>query len=437
MAGELQLPRFEMPAAMPSVWQLLRHGISDPASLVPAILLDEPVVRFPGPGAPLIIAEPTLARLVLNDRTGDFAREKFIHRLFRRSWGKGLAGAEGEDWRRQRHAAAPAFTPKAVCGYFAHFAACADAVAATIPSGEPLDLFQLNGRIIARIVFSTLVEAPDWVDRDAAAVAIRPYVDAIARFGPIDLLPLPERVIDRLQGIDRDPAVVQLRSLAERITVERAGKPHGDMIALIEASGGPTRDNIQGLFPAAMDTTVAGASWTLHTLALRPEWQERLAAESDAAGERPSLDDLPLTRRAVNEALRLYPPAPMLSRAATFDGELGGHQVRRGQAVMVSIYAMHRHRRLWDRPEAFDPDRFAPGAGNSEAFMPFGTGPRMCPAAQFATAEIVLIVARILAKFRLDPTGHRPEVCLRVTTHSVNGLPVTPIRRTGPGPSAS
>jgi len=284
-------------------------------------------------------------------------------------------------------------------------------------------LYRLNGRIIARIVFSTLVAAPDWVDRDAAAAAIRAYVDAIARFGAVDLLPLPERVIDRLQGIDRDPAVTLLRGLAARITAEREREPpRDDMIALIEQSGGPTRDNIQGLFPAAMDTTVSGASWALHTLALRPEWQERLAAESIAAGDRPTLDALPLTRRAVNEALRLYPPAPMVSRNAASNITLGDFPVRRGQPVMVSIYAMHRHRKLWDRPDEFDPDRFLAGNGNPDAFMPFGTGPRMCPAAQFATAEIVILVARILAKFRLEPTGHQPEVCLRVTTHSTTGL---------------
>jgi cytochrome P450 len=423
MTGKLPLPRFDLPKAMPSPWQLLRRGIADPASMVPDRILDEPAIQWSGPGAPLVVADPHLVRLVLNDRAGDFARDKFIHRIFRRSWGKGLAGAEGEDWRRQRHAAAPAVRPQAVRSYLRHFADCADTVVAEVPADEPLDLFRLNGRIIARIVFSTLVAAPDWVDRDAAAEAIRPYVDAIARFGAVDLLPLPERVIDRLQGIDRDPAVILLRGLAARITAERELDPPGDdMIALIEQSGGPTRDNIQGLFPAAMDTTVSGASWALYTLALRPEWQERLAAEIIAAGDRPTLDALPLTRRAVNEALRLYPPAPMVSRNAASSIRLGDFPVQRGQPVMVSIYAMHRHRKLWDRPDEFDPDRFLAGNGNPEAFMPFGTGPRMCPAAQFATAEIVILVARILAKFRLEPIGHQPEVCLRVTTHSTTGL---------------
>lgn len=425
MTGLLPLPRYRMLERPPSLWRMLRQGIEDPASIVPATILDQPALQLPGPGAPLVVADPGLVRLVLNDRAGDFAREKFIHRLFRRSWGKGLAGAEGEDWRRQRHAAAPAFSPKAVRGYLDRFAACADEIVATVAPGERLDLVRANGRIIARIVLSILVEAPDWVDRDAAAAAIRPYVDAIARFGPIDLLPLPERVIDRLQGIDSDPAVVWLRDIAARMTVERnQRRPQNDMIALIEAVGGPSRDNIQGLFPSAMDTTVAGASWALHTLALRPEWQERLAEESRAAGERPALEALPLTRSAVNEVLRLYPPAPMLSRAAAFDGELGGYRVRRGQAVLVSIYAMHRHRQLWDRPDAFEPDRFAGGGGNPDAFMPFGTGPRMCPAAQFASAEIAVIVARVLARQRLVALEHQPLVSLRVTTHSANGLVV-------------
>jgi cytochrome P450 len=124
----------------------------------------------------------------------------------------------------------------------------------------------------------------------------------------------------------------------------------------------------------------------------------------------------------VQEVLRLYPPAPLLARCAVVDQVIAGHPVRRGQSVIIAAYAMHRHARLWDRPDHFDPDRFLPERGLPEAYMPFGTGPRMCIAAQFALAEITVTLARVLARFRLSPAGPEPQVSLRTATRSLNGL---------------
>jgi cytochrome P450 len=83
---------------------------------------------------------------------------------------------------------------------------------------------------------------------------------------------------------------------------------------------------------------------------------------------------------------------------------------------------MHRHRLYWDQPDQLDPGRFAPGAAPPDAYMPFGTGPRMCIAAQFAQAEIAVVLAKVLARYALEPADHQPQVSLQVTTHSVNGL---------------
>jgi cytochrome P450 len=101
---------------------------------------------------------------------------------------------------------------------------------------------------------------------------------------------------------------------------------------------------------------------------------------------------------------------------------LGGYPVKAGQPVLIAAYAMHRHRQFWDHPETFDPLRFAPGAAPPDAWMPFGTGPRMCIAAQFAQAETAVVLAKVLARFRLEPMGPEPLVSLQVTTHSLNGL---------------
>lgn len=424
MIDDVPLPAFQFLPHQPSLWQLLRVGIGDVGSCIPAAILDEFAVQLPGPGAPLIVSSPDLAREVLNDRAELFARDRFIRRMFRRAWGQGLAGAEGPAWERQRKAAAPFFRPSAVAAQLAAFARESDRVADTLGEDQQVELNWLAMRIVSRVVFSVLVDARGAIDPEAVARDVPGYIARIVDFGLADLLPLPEPLLDWLSGVDRDSRARRVRAAADRLTSMRGETdPHRDLIALLEGAG-PARDNIGGLIPAALDTTVHALSWALNTLALRPEWQERLAREARAAGPRPMLDQLPLIRRAVQEVLRLYAPGPMLARSAAVDQEIAGNPVRRGQTVIVAIYAMHRHSRLWDDPDGFDPNRFLPERGLHPAWMPFGTGPRMCIAAQFAQAEIAVVLARLLARFEVQPTGHQPDIALRTATRSRNGLMV-------------
>ncbi len=429
MPDDLPLPRYHFRPDMPSLWAMLRTGVSDPASVFPASILEQPAVQLPGPGAPLLVADPDLIREVLNDRAGRFASFPMMRRLLRRAWGKGLAGAKGESWQRQRRAAAPAFRPQAVEANCAAFAAAADNSVRRVPLGEPLELTALTGRIIAEIVVTALIDGQGSVDPAQVAADVPRYIQRIAGFSARDLLPLPETWHDRLAGIDNDPAGKRIHTLAKRLATAQGEATGQETFAGLIAAAGPLEDNIRGLFPAALETTVAGVSWALFTLALRPEWQERVAAEARRAGANTALEALPLTRRVVQEVLRLYPPAPLLARASAAAGELSGFPLRKGQPVTLNIYAMHRHRLLWERPDDFDPDRFLPERGQHPGWLPFGAGPRVCIAAQFALAEIAVVVARLMIDLELVPAGPEPVVTLQITTRSQTGLHVIASRR--------
>lgn len=422
MPAAQPLPRFNFRSEPPSVWDMLRSGIADVSTVIPAAILSDPALQLPGPGAPLIISDPELIRDVLNDRSGQFARDRFMRRLLRRAWGKGLAAAEGQSWQDQRRAAAPAFRPQAVADNAPAFAAAATKALGVWPRDKPAELGEQSARIVADVVFTTLVDGGGEVDTAAVAADMPGYVRRIAKFGNRDLLPMPETWHDWLSGIGRDPAVRRVRALAKRMATGR-GTSGRDLVSLMNGIG-PVQDNIRGLFPAAMDTTVAGTSWALYTLACRPEWQGHVAAEARACRDSLSLESLPLTRRVVQEVLRLYPPAPFLIRTSAITQRLGGFPLNKGQPVAIAIYAMHRHHTQWDKPDAFDPDRFLPERGQHAAWLPFGFGPRVCIAAQFALAEIAVIVARLLAELELTPTGPEPVLSLQVTTKSLNGLHV-------------
>lgn len=415
----MPLPAYHFRSELPSLWSMLREGVADAAAMVPAAIQTQPAIKLTGPGAPLVISDPDLVRQVLNDRADAFTRDRIIRRLFRRSWGQGLAGAEGLAWQAQRRAAVPAFRPLAVANHLTSFAAATSTVCDDTQPGA-ISLTDMSARIVARIVLSVLVAAGDRCDPDAAAADIPAYVRKIAGFSMIDLLPLPETWIDRWHGIDRDPAVQRLKALGSLLARSRDPKA-GDLISLL-AGVGPVVDNIRGLFPAAMDTTVAGTSWVLYLLSRETGWQDHLAAEALACAGDYTLDRLPIMRQAVNEALRLYPPAPLLARSAARKMEFGGFSLRKGQTVIVHVYAMHRHRQHWSDPDRFDPGRFASSAAVPLAYLPFGSGPRMCIAAQFAQAEIAVIVAALLSRYRLTAAGEQPQVRLQATTRSDNGL---------------
>ena len=122
------------------------------------------------------------------------------------------------------------------------------------------------------------------------------------------------------------------------------------------------------------------------------------------------LPDLKYTRMVIEEALRLYPPTPLLSRKAIADDELQGYPIAANSMIMISPYAVHRHPALWEEPERFDPERFTPersAARPAYAYFPFGGGPRMCIGNHFAMMEAQLILSTVAQRYQLRLMYHR------------------------------
>src|SRR5207248_3698659 len=160
-------------------------------------------------------------------------------------------------------------------------------------------------------------------------------------------------------------------------------------------------------------------------------WRERVAAEAEREMRRSSeglAERLPETRAVVEEAIRLYPPLVAISRQAIGPDELAGRPIRRGAMVVIAPYVLHRHRRLWDRPDVFDPNRFLGEAReriDRYAYLPFGAGPRNCIGSAFALQEATIVVASIARKFDLELLrGHPVWPVHRVTLRPQGGLPM-------------
>jgi cytochrome P450 len=195
-------------------------------------------------------------------------------------------------------------------------------------------------------------------------------------------------------------------------------------------------DNAATFYLAGHETTANTTTWTLYLLSEQPELQEQAAAEAQAAlgsGIDADLPDrLPLLRVILEESLRLYPPVPRFDREALADDMLGEHEIRAGELVSIWPWIIHRHRKLWDDPDAFDPNRFAPDRRPAHRFqyLPFGGGPRTCVGARLAMAEALTILAIWLNRWRFAPiAGRKVQVSGMVTLRPRGGLPLLLSRR--------
>jgi len=193
------------------------------------------------------------------------------------------------------------------------------------------------------------------------------------------------------------------------------------------------KSNIITFIAAGHETTANALAWSLYLLSQSPEWSERVAAEArrELATGRPrdgAADRLIETRAVVEEAIRLYPPLAAISREAIAADELAGETIAAGTTVVIAPYVLHRHRRLWDDPDVFDPTRFLPGTRETidrYGYLPFGAGPRICIGATFALQEATLVLAAVMRRFHLQlAPGFAVWPLQRVTLRPRGGLPM-------------
>jgi cytochrome P450 len=196
------------------------------------------------------------------------------------------------------------------------------------------------------------------------------------------------------------------------------------------------RDQAVTIIGAGYETTTQALAWTWYLLARHPEIENKLHAEiSNVLGGRtPTAEDLPklkYTLMVFQEAMRLYPPAWAISRAAIERDEIGGYRVPAGSEILLLPYITHRHPKYWERGEEFYPEHFLPEKVSARprfAYFPFGGGPRQCIGNNFALMEAQLIIATVAQKYRLrladerkiEPEASvtlRPRGGVRMTLH--------------------
>ncbi|UFN47312.1 cytochrome P450 [Roseomonas sp. OT10] len=434
---------------------LLRAVIRNPLESVPAAAYVEGLVRQRFLGRErLLVTDPALVQRVLLDEADAFGKAEAMRRALAPALGDAILTADGERWRWQRRAAAPAFRHEQLLGVLPEMIAAAgrtrDRWLARLEAGAAgIELGHEMMRTTFDIILATMLPGEEGLDVARVERGITDYLDSTSWAIALALLKAPAWV----------PYPGQARAAASRdhlraeiLRIVAAARARGedgrrDLASRLVAARDPetgqgmsdrdVADNLLTFITAGHETTALALTWTFYLLALHPGVEARLLREIDAlTGGGPlrpeHLPGLAYGRQVLQEAMRLYPPAPLVVRTALRDMELGGEALRAGTPVYVPVYAIHRHRALWAEPDRFDPDRFAPGAPARHrfAYLPFGAGPRICIGAGFAMLEAAAILAVLLPALRLSlPPGAAPTLRMRITLRPARGMPMRVARR--------
>jgi cytochrome P450 len=411
--------------------------IRNPLEALPPSIFTEPLVFSKTAGeVKVYIADPVLVHEALVRNADALGKGDQVRRALGPALGQGLLTADGAHWKWQRQSVASAFRPASLQDLQpAMIAAAEQARDRLLQSAGTVDIGHEMMRTTFDIIVETMMSGGHGIDVARVERSISDYLDpsgwtfALGVVGAPDWVPYPGR---RKAMI----AVAFLRSSLRRVIEERrAGDGERvDLVSMLLAARDPETgrtmtddeiiDNLLTFITAGHETTALGLAWTFDLLSRHPEVERRVLDEiaTVTGGGALLAEHIPLltyTRQVFSEAMRLYPPAPIITRTALRDFEMGGFLIPAGTVLFVPIYAVHRHASIWNQPEVFDPERFAPEAAKSRhrfAYMPFGAGPRVCIGSGFAIMEAVAILAVILQGVGLSSVADQPPAPLMKVT---------------------
>jgi cytochrome P450 len=426
----------------------LRSARGNPFEIIPLQAFEQPFYVFKSIlGRVLMVNDPEGVRRVLLDNVANYPKEKLGDEFFTAMFGEGLLSAPGPKWRNHRKVMAPSFGTRSVESYAPAMVETTVAFAKhwdALPESAEMDIVaEMNAltlKIICRTMFSSDAE-----ELAAHAAEALEFAQKSMEFGLLDVLPLigPPRIRRKQDAIcarfkSMDAAIYRLIGEREKIRNEAPKDFLTRLVAAKDPDDGAglnateVRDEVITIFMAGHETTAVTMTWVWYLLSQHPVEEAKLHEELDTVlgGRMPTVDDLPnlpYTRMIIEEAMRVYPPAPGLSlRQAKEADELCGFKVTPGLQIIVSPWILHRHRRLWNDPERFDPTRFSKELSEKRprfAYLPFGGGPRVCIGATLAMTEATLILAVLAQRFRLRlKEPQEIKLKARITLRPKNGM---------------
>jgi cytochrome P450 len=393
-----------------------------------------------------LVNQPDLIKRVLNERPMDFPKSARIAEGLKPLLGEGSVFlTNGAAWRRQRRIIDPAFEGGRLRDTFeAMVASGRSAVGRLDGQSGPIDIEPQTSHAAADVIFRTLFSIP--IEHEIARDVFAQFQDH-QREQPIlniaAFIPLP-KWMPRFHRKGTLQTAKTIRTLIKTLTNDRmdqikAGIAPDDLATKIMTTADPETgqtftademvDQVAIFFLAGHETSASALAWALWLLAANPDVQDKVAVEAAAFGDDPQFSDLSklrYTKDVFREALRLYPPVPMMVRETTCPERFRERDVPVGSQIVLSPWHVQRHERFWDNPDAFDPDRFKTDNGKQclrDAYIPFSSGPRVCTGAGFAMVEGPMLLAMIVRAYRLKTVADKtPVPVAHLTVRSAGGI---------------
>ncbi|KUJ85860.1 cytochrome [Ruegeria marisrubri] len=429
-----------------SLWRYLKLFRRDLLSAQPQRLYRAWMAEFRTPFfKSFLINQPQLIDTVLKQRPDDFPKSDRIREGLRPLLGESVFLTNGEVWKRQRRIIDPAFEGGRLRDTFPAMKAAADACVTRLQDhlGQETEFEEVTSHVAADVIFRTLFSIP--IENEIAARVFDRF-RAYQRAQPLLNLAAFIRVpgwVPRFHSRATRANAAEIRGLIRQLTHQRmaeikAGTAPNDLATKIMTTADPITgetfdtqemiDQVAIFFLAGHETSASALAWTLYLMALYPEWQEKVAQEASALDDQSFavMSRLKLSRDVFREALRLYPPVPMMVREVTGPERFRDRDVPKGAQIVLSPWHLHRHERVWERPDEFDPARWQTENGKScqrNAYIPFSAGPRVCTGAGFAMVEGPLVLSTLLRRFRFERIeGRDPVPVAHLTVRAKDGI---------------
>ena len=419
-------------------WFNYLKGGANPLQVWNERMYHQPIYMVPlGPVKIFHVNDPELAEMILQDKSGRFVRSKLQAESIDTILGKGLLSVDGQEWREQRKILAPVFQPRQTAAFEEEMRASTKRLInrwKAKPPKRPLNIIkptsQLTLEFIANALFGGLSDEHHGLlaNKTDQGLNRMPWLTAAQLMNPIKSLN------QRLSEWTFSKQISLLDDLAEDFVERYRAHPEhfkNSLLARIveaqESADGRlidktfVRDQTATFLLAGHETTGKALAFTLYCLSIDKARREKLLKELDQEGENSVYLDW-----VIKEALRLYPPAVIISRDTVEDMVIGDRQVPKGSTVMISPWLSQRNTKLWEHSDRFWPERWETEElrGNRRySYLPFGAGPRVCIGMGLALMEMKIMLTGLLQNFTFDHWSEKPvEPAVAVTLASKTGI---------------
>ena len=379
-----------------------------------------------------------LVEYVLQKNQKNFVKSEIQTKDLVKYVGKGLLTSEGEHWKKQRKLIQPAFHKKQLANLLDSIKQAILLEYEKITVNKELDIFP----VFNDLAFQTVVKSLFSSAANQNEINRLQYITEETQKMLVKELRQPYlgwwfKASGKIDSYLKLTA--EARSILSKIVQERRNSKERyddllDMLLDAKYDDGNYMDEEQLideiliLFTAGHETTSNALSFTTQLLAFNPIWQEKIYEEISAL-KKQDLDLMSyvgkceIIQQVIEESMRLYPPAYFIDRVNLEEDKFEGKYFEPGSNLLFSLYEVHRHPDLWEHPDEFKPERFAEGGRKySSQYFPFGAGPRKCIGNNFAMFEMIIAIAELISRYKIEPKTSEIEIQPLITLKPKNAF---------------